>query len=51
VTQEDRDTLTRIEQKLDILISALAEEEMLDASTISLDGQVLGRDRDECQPL
>ena len=45
------DRMERIEQKLDILISALAEEELVDASTISLDGQVLGRDRDESQPL
>jgi hypothetical protein len=49
VTQEDRDTLDRIERKLDLLIAALAEEE--EQADLSLDGIVLSRERDDSQPL
>lgn len=51
MNQEDRETLKRIEQKLDALIAALAEEEMQpDSRTTDLSGMTW-QDRDETQPL
>lgn len=45
-------TMARIEQKLDILIAALAQEED-DAPlpTLTLDGDPMPRERDQSQPL
>ncbi len=49
---EDRARSIRIEQKLDILIAALAEEEDAGYTPAqTLDGQPMGGERDQSQPL
>lgn len=48
---EDRARLVRIEAKLDVLISALADDEEDAPLQLTLDGEPLFRDREEGAPL
>ena len=48
---EDRARLARIEAKLDVLISALSDEDEDAVLHLTLDGEPLFRDREEGAPL
>jgi hypothetical protein len=44
--------LDRIEAKLNVLLAALADEREDDpAPIVTLDGKLVGQERDQCQPL
>jgi hypothetical protein len=45
-----RETLARIERKLDVLIMALAEDDD-DGPAFTLDGELIALDRDPAAPL
>lgn len=49
LSAEDRAMLQRIEGKLDLLLVALAEE--VEMPELTLDGEDLGRERDQSQSL